>query len=359
MPTGTRTMADLRAERFQSVAEFGLENINEILTRDLAAYNLIRTQAVAELADVTTDRQRIYGTSAVVTLLEEGDDFDPGVARKPPTTGVTCGFPLRRYPVDVGWNETYFLSATPADMAETVIATQQSYTRTVTRDLKRAIFGATNTTFYDRHAVPRISLAVKALVNADSADIPNGPNGETFSGASHTHYDYLDATQPTQAAILAQITDVMEHGHVDGVRVYINLAAEETVRGFARFVPYPDPRIVYRTADTPAQVLDLANDGGNRAIGILGAAEVWVKPWVPANYTFCFAAGDSRKPLIYRQHPVAALRGMRLASRMTAFPLYADQFEDYFGFGVWNRTNGHCLYYNTGAVAYVSPTITS
>lgn len=359
MPSGTHTLADLRANRFQSVADFGLDTIDPILRADLAAYNAITTQSMMELADVTTDRQRIYGTSASIELLEEGDEFDPGVARKPTATGVTVGFPLRKYPFAIGWTSDYFLSATPADVAETMIAAQQSYTRALLRDIKKAIFGATNTTFRDRFAVPQIDLAVKALVNADSADIPNGPNGETFTGSTHTHYDWLDGAAPTQAAMLAAQTDVMEHGHVDGVRQYINLAAEESVRGFARFVPYADPRIVYRTADTPATTLDIQNDGGNRPIGLLGAAEIWVKPWIPAGYVFTFAAGDGRKPLVYRQHPVAPLQGLRIAARLSAYPLIADQMEAYFGIGVWNRTNGHVLYYATSASAYVAPTITS
>lgn len=359
MPAGTHTLADLRANRFQSVAEFGLDTLDPILRADLAAYNRITEEAMMELADVTADRQRIYGTSAVVELMEEGDEFDPGVARKPPQTGVTVGFPLRKYPYAIGWTNDYFLSATPADVAETVIAAQQSFTRTLLRDVKRALFGATNTTFRDRFAVPIIDLSVKALVNADSADIPNGPNGETFTGSTHTHYDWLDGAAPTQAAMLAAQTDVMEHGHVAGVRQYINLAAEEAVRGMARFVPYPDPRIIYRTADTPSQNLDIENDGGNRAIGILGAAEVWVKPWVPAGYVFTFASRDSRKPLVYRQHPVAPLRGLRIAARLSDYPLIADQMESYFGVGVWNRTNGHVLYYAGSASAYVAPTITS
>lgn len=359
MPAGTHTLADLRSNRFQSVADYGLDTIDPIIRADLAAYNRITADAMMELADITTDRQRIYGTSAVVELMEEGDEFDPGVARKPPTTGVTVGFPLRKYPYAIGWTNDYFLSATPADVAETVLAAQQSYTRTLLRDVKRALFGATNVTFRDRFAIPIVDLAVKALVNADSADIPSGPNGEAFTGSSHTHYDFLDGAVPTQAAMLSAQTDVMEHGHVNDLRQYINLAAEETVRGFARFVPFADPRIVYRTADTPSQNLDIENDGGNRAIGLLGSAVVWVKPWVPAGYVFTFAAGDPRKPLVYRQHPVAPLQGMRIAARLNDYPLIADQMESYFGIGVWNRTNGHVLYYAGSASAYVAPTFTS
>lgn len=359
MPSGTYTLADLRANRFQSVADFGLDTLDPILRADLAAYNRITEEGMMELADVTTDRQRIYGTSVGGDLMEEGDEFDPGVARKPATGGVTVGFPLRKYPFAIGWTSDYFLMATPADVAETVISAQQAFTRTMFRDVKRALFGATNTTFRDRFAVPIVDLAVKALVNADSADIPNGPNGETFTGSSHTHYDFLDGAAPTQAALLSAQTDVMEHGHVSGIRQYINLAAEEAVRGFARFVPYADPRIVYRTSDTPAQTLNIESDGGNRPIGILGAAEIWVKPWVPAGYVFTFAANDPRKPLVYRQHPVQAFRGLRIAARLSDYPLIADQMESYFGVSVWNRTNGHVLYYAGSASAYVAPTFTS
>lgn len=355
MPSGTLTLADLRANRFQSVAAFGLDTINEILQRDLDVYNQITTEMMMELCDVTPDRQRIYGTSADTDLFQEADEFDRGVARKPPQTGVTCGFPLRKYNPALGWTRDYFYSATPADLAEAVLNIQQADTRTMLRDVRRALFGGTNVTFRDRFEAPYIDLTVRALVNADSASIPNGPNAETFDGSTHTHYDFLNATAPTAVALQAQIDDVVEHGHGEGVRIYINRAAESAVRQLTGFSPYTDPRIIYRNSDTPGQTLDITRLD-NRAIGIFGAAEVWVKPWVPAGYTFCFAAGSPEKPLVMRQPRATELQGLRVAARLEDYPLYADQMEHYFGFGVWNRTNGHVLYYASGAVAYVAPT---
>ena len=76
----------------------------------------------------------------------------------------------------------------------------------------------------------------KRLVNADSQPIPNGPNGEVFDAATHTHYDWLNSTAPTEAALLAAINDVVEHGHGGQVRLNINQAAETAVRGMASFV---------------------------------------------------------------------------------------------------------------------------
>ena len=357
MPSGTLTLADLRANRFQSVADFGLQTIDEILQRDLVVYNQITAEVVADLDDITTDRQRIYGTSATYTLGQDSDEFDPGVAQKAPQTGVTCGFPLKKYVYAIGWTRDWFLSNTPADLAEAVLGIQRADTRTILRDIRNALFGGVNATVFDRFEPPQINLAVKALVNADSADIPNGPNGETFTGSSHTHYDYLDGTAPTAASLTALIEDVVEHGHGDGVRLYINRAAEAAVRALTGFTAYADPRMVYRSSDTPGASLDITRID-NRAIGLFGAAEVWVKPWIPAGYVFCYSAG-SPKPLVMRQPRAGQLTGLRVAARLEDYPLYADQMEHYMGFGVWNRTNGAVLFYGSGASAYVAPTFSA
>ena len=148
---------------------------------------------------------------------------------------------------------------------------------------------------------------------------------------------------------------MIEHGHGGQLVLAINRAAEETVRGFARFTPYADPRLVLRSADSPGATLDISRID-NRAIGLLGAAEVWVKSWVPAGYLLCYDAAESNKPLCWREHPSTALRGLRVANRLDDYPLYADQMEAYFGAGVWTRTAAAVLYYAGGAGAYVVPT---
>ncbi|MCC6271416.1 MAG: hypothetical protein IT190_09070 [Microbacteriaceae bacterium] len=353
MPAGTLTVADLQSNRFQSAAEFGLSTIQQVLEADLAAYNQVVDAMLGDLATPTTDRQRIYGASASGEMYE-ADEFDRAVGDKA-AGGTTVGFPLKKFTKALGWTRDYFLQATPADIAESMLSIQAQHTRAMRREIQRAIFTGTNTTFRDRFVSPQIDLAVKAFVNADSAEIPNGPNGETFTAASHTHYDFLDATSPTAAALLATVNDVVEHGHGGMVKLNINRAAEDAVRALSGFTPYADPRMVYRTADTPGTTLDISRLD-NRPIGLLGAAEVWVRSWVPSGYAFAYDASGELKPLAYRQHPVAGLQGLRIAARLEDYPLYADQMESYFGFGVWNRTNGAVLYWASGAVAYVAPT---
>ena len=354
MATGTLTITDLQSNRFQSAAEFGLTTINEVLTADLTAYNRVVDEMVADLAAPTTDRQRIYGASADGEMYES-DEYDRGVAVKT-AGGTTVGFPLRRFVKDIGWTRDYMLMSTPADIAEAMLSVQAMHTRAVRRSLQRAVFGSTNTTVRDRFMSPQIDLAVKAFVNADSASIPNGPNGETFTAASHTHYDYLDGASPTAASLTAAIEDVVEHGHGSMVRLNINRAAETAVRALTGFTAYADPRLTLGIqSNQAAERLDISRVD-NRAIGLFGAAEVWVRSWVPAGYVFTYDAGTPMKPLVYRQHPVTSIRGLRLAASIEDYPLYADVMESYFGFGAWTRTNGHVLYYAGSASAYVDPT---
>lgn len=353
MPTGTLTVADLRANRFQSAAAFGLTTIAEVLNADLAAYNRVLDEMLSDFAAMTTDLQRVYGASSSGEMYE-ADEFDRGLSVKT-AGGTTVGFPLKKFVVDIGWTSDYSHIATPADYAEAMLAAQARHTRAVRRELQRAIFGSANYTWTEKYVPPLIDLAVKRFVNADSAGIPLGPNGESFTASTHTHYDFIDSATPTAAGLLALIADVVEHGHGGQIRVNINSAAEAAVRALTGFVPYADPRIVYRTADTPGQTLDISRID-NRPIGIFGAAEVWVRSWVPAGYVFAYDAAGELKPVAYRVHPSSQLRGLRVAAELDDYPLYARVMDSYFGFGVWNRTNGAVLYYAGGAVAYVVPT---
>lgn len=350
MPTGTHDINTLKAARFQSVAEFGVDTVNQILAADIAAHNLIVTELVGDLCEITTDRQRIYGTSANGDM-QEVDEYGRAPSAKQ-TTGSTVGFPLKLFQYNLGWTSKWLQTRTPADAAEAVQHAQKAHLRVLTRDIKRAIFNATNYTHRD-HLVDNVDLAVKRFVNADSAAIPDGPNGETFDAATHTHYNA--AASLAAADLTALIEDVVEHGHGGKVIVAINRSNEAAVRALTGFTAYIDPRLVMGTqANQPGEKLDITRLD-NRAIGLFGAAEVWVKPWAIANYAVCYDAGAAQKPLAFRQRSQVALQGLRIAAEESLHPLTAQFMEAEFGVGVWTRTNGAVLYFASGT--YSSPTI--
>ena len=349
--TGTYDISSLLKARFQSVAAFGMDTVERILRADIAAHNMIVSEMVGDMCELTTDRQRIYGTSASGDMTEV-DEYGLGPTSRP-VTGATVGFPMRAFQYNLGWTSKWMQTKTPADMATMVLAAEKAHLRMLQREIKKAVYLSANYMYTD-HLVDNVALAVKRFVNADSANIPDGPNGENFDGASHTHYDANSSL--TADYLKALINDVIEHGHGNKVLVAINRTDEATVRGLTGFVAYIDPRLIYGTAsDHAGQKLDISRLD-NRAIGVFAGAEIWVKSWALANYAFAWDSGDPQKPLAFRQRNVTALQGLRIAAQNDDYPLYAQQMEAECGVGVWTRTNGAVLYFASGS--YVDPSIT-
>lgn len=352
--TGTSDISVLLAARFQSVADFGLDNITEVLNRDLDAHNRIMVELVGGLCEVTTDRQRIYGSS-VDGELQEVDEYGQAPSQTP-TQGSTVAFPLRKYQFNLGWTTRWMAKATPADVAEKVLAAQKAHRRRVERQIRRAIFQKANFTFKD-HLVDNVDLAVKKFLNADGAPIPNSPqDGASFAAATHDHYNFSAALD--NAAVDALIEDVLEHSLGADIKIGINRADEQAWRALTQFVPYSDSRLeVFRNStasDVPFVRLD-QSVSVNRAIGLFGAAEVLVKSWVPALYAACWDNGWA-KPLAFRQDDVEQFQGLSIAADQDEHPLRAQFMEAMFGVGVWERTAMAVLFFND--TSYTDPVIT-
>lgn len=351
MAFGTLSTLDTLASIRQSVVEFGEDRAWDSIAAALAAHNAQVDDMLGTLVERTTDVRRAYGTTDAKTM-QELDQWGQGDAQKI-TAGVAVDFPLRRYGDSLQWTRQWMMSNTVAQLAAEVAAIMDADRLNFQRAVKRAIYGPTNTTFVDKLGVPaNISLNVKAFVNADSAGIPVGPNGETFNGASHTHF--LATASLVAANLTALILTVQEHYNTGVPVVYINSADEAAVRALTGFQPAYDQRLVIAdTVTRPARGLEMANLY-DRFIGYFGAAEIWIKPWVLASYFFAYVQGQP-VPLVMRVPTFGGLDQLALMAEDERYPLRARTYERQFGIGVWNRTNGAILY--TGGGAYVAPTI--
>jgi hypothetical protein len=355
---GTLSVLDTLAATQATVAEFGEDNAFAEIEAARAAYNRITNEMLAELVERTTDRQRRYGSQDAMAM-EELDEFGRPQAQKI-SAGSTVGFPLRKFGIAIQWTRTYFQVARASELAAQSTAAMAADYAALQRELKRAIFYPTNVSFVDT-LVDGVTLAVKRLVNADSAAIPLGPNGETFTAATHTHYNYSAGVALAAADMNALIEDVVEH-HASGTAVvYINRAQETAVRGLAGFTALLPARLVpANSAISATGALDDDQDLNNRLIGYYNAggvyAEIRVKPWIPAGYLFAWVRGGPT-PLVMRTRPNGG--DLELAFEDERYPLRARGWEREFGVAVWQRTNGAVLYIDTGAAgAYVAPTIT-
>lgn len=344
--TGTHDIASLAATRLNTTAlEYGLDRLRDAVDAELEAHNAIMRQNVAELAIVTTTRRTVYGAQQQGKAYRV-DEYGRAPTQRP-FAHAEVGFPLYKWQYNVGWTREW---EEERDVQDYAIATQSAETThriEITNEIKRAIFGSANYNHGD-FLVDEVTIPVKRLVNADGANIPPGPNGETFDGATHTHY--LASATLTTTAVDSLISTVVEHGHGADVRIYIAQGNETAFRGLTGFQAYTDPRLILGTqANQPAIRLDITRLN-NRAIGIYGAATVWVKPWIPTNYAFCFSAGDSRKPIGLRERRDGSMNLVRKAT-VDLHPLHVEFMEWKVGAGVWTRTNGAVLYF--AGVSYV------
>lgn len=339
---------DALASIQQTIAELGEDRVWASVDAEFQAHNEIMREMLEEVVERSTDRLRRFGGTSGMTM-DEVDELGTADAEKI-TAGVNVGFPLRKYQRALQWTRNYFMVATGEEVAKQLQGIMQADRQNVTKQIKKAIFTSTNTTGVVDKLVDYVTLDLKALLNADGMVIPPGPNGESFNGATHTHY--LATASFVVADLQALIDTVVEHYGTGDIRVNINKAQEAAIRGFTGFTAYIDARLI--PADNTTRVqgrsLDMVNTG-DRAIGVFGAAEIWVKPWVPASYLFAYNR-MAPKTLVMRTRQ--GMGDLQLIYDDDQHPLRARGYEREFGVSVWQRMNGAVLY--TGAGTYAIPT---
>jgi hypothetical protein len=351
MAYGTLNTLDTLAASQQTIAAYGEDNAFIAIQAALDAHNSIMQDARSIMIEDTTDRQRRYGGADNMSM-DEVDEFGRGDAQKI-SAGVTVGFPLRLFDVSVQWTRKFFQNATGKELAAQFTAVTDAHRKRFVRELKKALFIPTNNTTYVDRLIDNVTLPLRALVNADSQAIPIGPNGEVFDAATHTHYL---ARVSTLAAsdITGLLNTVREHYATGNEFLYINQAQESAVRAFdTNFTPYLDRRIIPPSTEQAARGELSPFNLYNRAIGIFDGAEVWIKPWIPANYMLAWI--DTVKPLVLRERTPGA-GSLTIAAEDEAYPLRARTMESEFGIGVWQRAGAAVLY--TGGTSYTAPTIT-
>jgi hypothetical protein len=352
--TGTFDIAILQAATNVPIGSFtagelqGEAAIAAIINADNANFSTIVDQMLADLAETTPDRIRPVGSSLGGNAMEV-DEYGQGPTQRD-VPGYFVGFPLKRITFPIGWTAQWLKNAMAADVAVRNGIAQGAHLRRLRYELQKAIFTPTNYTFVD-HLIDKASLSVKALINADSTAMANGPNGEVFDGTTHTHYDAIAAL--TAAGLTATINDVVEHRNGARIRVFFNVADAATVSALTGFVPLQVPYVTLNAnANQATDRLDITK-ADNRQIGWFGVAEVWTKPWVPANYCVAVDLDAPQKPLVKRTERED--RGIHIAGQVDSHPLYAEFSEWFYGFGVWNRLAAAVLRFNNAA--YAAPTL--
>jgi hypothetical protein len=354
MAYGHLSTLDTLASTFQSVADYGEDRLWEESIRPLLdAHNRIMDEMFGEMAEPTVDRQRRYGTTDQMSFVKVDEFGRPDVQKAAP--GAVAGFPLEAYGRSVGWTRKYFQNARVDEFMGQIMAIRDADIQRVILEVKRALFVPTNYTFDDYLVdhLSQIPLNVRALLNADGLGIPAGPNGETFDGTTHTHY--LATASLVAANLTAALETVLEHYNTGEAVIYLNRAQETAVTGLAGFTLLQQVNLVGATTATQVMGNTRLNQVRlyNRQIGYYGGAEVWVKPWIPANYILVFIRNQPKPLAIRSRNPQS--NNLVLVADDEKYPLRARTWEREFGVGVWNRMAAAVLQTNSGT--YAAPTL--
>jgi hypothetical protein len=342
---GTLSILDSLKATNQSVVEIGESTVWAQIDALLAAYNQQTDELLGSFVETSQDRRRRYGGTDTM-VMEDVDEYGRADSQKG-FAGSDVDFPLRKLGISLQWTRDSLEVITGDQFQANVRLTLAADAAAFSRDIKRALFRATNYSTIDR-LVDGVTLNVKRAVNADGAPIPLGPNGQAFDGSTHTHY--LGTASFVAADLAALIETVIEHFPSGMPRVYINRANETAVRALTGFTAYLDARLVGATTATQARDTLDTMDLNNREIGIFSAggvsAVVTVKWWIPANYILAWVDG-APAPLVRRiRNPARA--ALRLVAEDESYPLRARSMEREHGFGVWSRTNAAVLYLLSG-----------
>ncbi|GCE49193.1 hypothetical protein EI42_06004 [Thermosporothrix hazakensis] len=348
MAYGTLQILDTLAANRTLIADYGEENTYRAVQQFLDAHNEIVNMMTSDLVEQTTDRLRRYGGVDTMTMIEGDEHSSPDVQKI--TTGVNVGFPLRLFQVGLQWTRKYLQTRTVAEIAAQVNAAMTADIRRLQTEIKKAIFTPTNNLNYLDRLVDNLNLPIRALLNADGTPLPPDPYGNAFDGNTHTHYLAVSALDVN--ALNSLINTVLEHYNTGTIKVYISQAQEAAVRSLSGFTAYVDARVLPPTTTavgrTPLDTMNIYN----RAIGVFGAAEIWVKPWIPNNYLFAYNPAQT-KPLAMRVRD-AQSGSLRIAAELESYPLHAQYMEREYGIAVQERSNGAVLY--IGGSTYVTPT---
>lgn len=354
MAYGTLAVPDLVRSGFPNILEFGEKRLWDYIKVLLEAYNSITLDEMSLFVELTTQRIMGYGGTPGVTFVKT-NEFGRADASKP-TFGGNIGLPLELNASSLQWTRKWMENHTPDEMVAVVEDTTLADTQQRQKDLKNALFGSSNRTFIDK-LVDGYSLAVKALANADGFALPPDPFGNTFNGSTHTHYI---ARVSTLAAsdIDALISTVAEHYNRGKVMVLINVAQDPTIRAFnatGQFSATQPVELQIATTVTYAKNPLDTSQMNNRRIGYWGnqAAEVWTKPWVPANYLAGVMTNHGKQVLGMRERRPGS-SALRLMADDEQYPLRAQSFESEYGIGVIDRVGAAVLY--IGGTSYVDPT---
>ncbi len=357
---GSLSIVDtLRSITGSTIVEYGVDRLYENIRILLDAHNNMTQDILSTFASRSKMKQARYG-GGTVGVLGFQELSETGIPRpqKTAVTGVDVGFPLRRFGRATQWTHLYWKQKTPADFIKETVNVLLDDVNNIEAQLRRALFYSVNNLSYVDRFDNLVTLPIRAGLNADGAPIPPDRFGNTFNGATHTHY--LATASLTAPNVDALVDTLVEHDIEGGeeVIIYINRGNEAAFTALSGFRYYSQELLQPGGGSTASVQLGGTRD--NYAVDDVeigrwdGFVRVFLKPWVPVGYILAFVTGGTNEVLHWRE-PLWGSGDLDLMYEHEHHPFTAQAWERYMGISVWTRHKVAVLF--TGGGTYTNPAI--
>jgi len=318
------------------------------ITVALADYNRNSGFLRSNLTTVVTEEKIKEGLTQNQMQFQRATEYGRPDRQRIAQQEVERFIPLQDFSLGIGFTRKYLALATASQVALQVDEATRADQELIIRSTLQQLFRIENL---------GSGGVYKAFWNADG-QVPPRFADTTFLG-THTHF--LTSAALDLAAVTSMKLKLVEHGYDTVRELWINGAQEAAIRAIAGFVPVQDrdQRLVVQSNPANAANVPFAAVDPTQYIGAILGFRVRVYNWVPAGYVFAYDAANTgfRKPLAWREYPVASLRGLQLFNEDpgSSFPLINSFFARNFGLCALDRSNGVLLQVTGGA--YATPVI--
>lgn len=348
----------------------GISGLADVIQRTSDGRDL--SELFAELQTATSiqneQRQRFVDlftypvTSAVTSVLqtpgegtakfEEASEYGVPQSNRQTVDTLNLGATFRW--LDAGWRASwqYLADASAAQIEANANAILEADQTNVFNEVMGTIFNNANRSVVDAKSESRFD--VYAFANGDGW-VPPAYAGNSFAG-NHTHYRVSGAATVESGDLDEIITDLKSHGYSaeNGAQIviFVNTIEGDVINGFrvadgakADFIPAAGARFY-----SPNQLVSSQPSSTFAGFPVKGAydeALIVESSRIPVGYLVGLASGGSlatSNPIMFREHPNAALRGLRLVGGSSPdYPLQDSYWVRGFGTGVRHRLAGVVL----------------
>lgn len=359
-----------------------LNDIWNVLQQVIAAANAPRDSLVAFLS------RRVNAPVEDVPVgstddFEEASEF--GVPHAMRATGgyFSMGYSFKWYDLAARYTWQFLADATADQVNMDANTALEADSRLMLNQVMRTIFNNINLVanirgtaynvyrFYNNDGTVPPAYATNTFTSSHNHFVTNAQNTVTLTDGSATSKEL----RPKDLEWLIQL--LTEHGHslINGatIVVMVNTQQANAIRAFRSTVNGGTGIYDFVASSTqPAQLANPATTvvlngappnqiGGQPVIGSYGPALIVEQAYQPINYVTAFATGgpdNVGNPVAIREHPNAALRGLRLVKgRNPDYPLIDSIWLRGMGTGIRHRGAGAVMQVNTASTTYAIPAL--